>query len=145
MMILLDSDHLSALRYRSGVKAIRLTQRLSSATESPIGTTIANVEEAMRGWMASIAKERTVFRQVPAYRELAALFGFFSGYHIALSDEPAAIRFETLKTARIRIGTMDLKTAAIALAQNALLLTANKRDFEKVPGLRFENWMDPIP
>jgi tRNA(fMet)-specific endonuclease VapC len=35
-----------------------------------------------------------------------------------------------------------LKTACIALENDALLLTANRRDFEKVPGLRFENWLD---
>jgi tRNA(fMet)-specific endonuclease VapC len=37
---------------------------------------------------------------------------------------------------------MDRKIAAIALANNALLLNANRKDFEKVPGLRFDNWMD---
>jgi tRNA(fMet)-specific endonuclease VapC len=37
---------------------------------------------------------------------------------------------------------MDLKLAAIALIHDALLLTANRRDFERVPGLRFENWLD---
>lgn len=37
---------------------------------------------------------------------------------------------------------MDLKSAAIAIARNALLLTANRQDFELVPGLRFENWLD---
>ena len=31
---------------------------------------------------------------------------------------------------------------SIAIASNALLLTANRRDFEKVPGLRFENWLE---
>ena len=141
-MILLDSDHLSALRYRTGGRALQLASRLALAPGTPIGTTIANVEESMRGWMASIAKEREVRRQITAYRELAELFGFFSGYHIALFDEPAADRFSELKAMKVRIGTMDLKTAAIALAHGALLLTANKRDFEKVPGLRFENWMD---
>ena len=141
-MILLDSDHLSALRYRSGTRAIRLTHRLSSTTEVPIGTTTTDVEEAMRGWMAAIAKERLVPRQIPAYRKLAALFGFFSGYHTALFDEEAAVRFEMLKSERVRVGSMDLKTASTTLAQNALLLTANKRDFEKVPGLRFKNWID---
>ena len=32
---------------------------------------------------------------------------------------------------------MDLKIASIVLAHDALLLTANRKDFEKVPGLRF--------
>ena len=40
------------------------------------------------------------------------------------------------------IATRNLKIAAISLASNALLLTANRRDFEKVPGLRFENWLE---
>ena len=35
-----------------------------------------------------------------------------------------------------------LKMACIAVANNALFLTANRRDFEKVPGLRFENWLE---
>jgi tRNA(fMet)-specific endonuclease VapC len=45
-------------------------------------------------------------------------------------------------TAMVRIATLDLKIAAISVASNALLLTANRRDFEKVPGLRFENWLE---
>ena len=142
-MILLDSNHLSILRYRTSASALRLTNRLTAAEEGSIGTTIANVEESMRGWMAAIAKERVIRRQTSAYRELAELFTFFSGYHIALFDDGAADRFDNLKATKIRIGTMDLKTASIALAHNALLLTANKRDFEQVPELRFENWIEP--
>ena len=37
---------------------------------------------------------------------------------------------------------MDLKIAAIALAHDALLLSANLRDFQAVPDLRVENWLD---
>ena len=41
----------------------------------------------------------------------------------------------------LRIGSQDLKIAAIAMTQDALLLSANLRDFQKVPGLRVENWL----
>jgi tRNA(fMet)-specific endonuclease VapC len=37
---------------------------------------------------------------------------------------------------------MDLKIAAICLAHDATLLSRNLRDFEKVPDLRTENWLD---
>jgi tRNA(fMet)-specific endonuclease VapC len=37
---------------------------------------------------------------------------------------------------------VDLKIAATALANQALLLSANRSDFERVPGLRVENWHD---
>lgn len=96
----------------------------------------------MRGWLAAIAKEKELARQISAYRELAELFTFFSGFHIALLDDSAIEEFARLKASRIRIGTMDLKTASIAIARNALLLSANRQDFEQVPGLRFENWLD---
>ena len=108
----------------------------------PIGATIVSIEEAMRGWLAAIAKEKQFSRQISAYRELAELFTFFSGFHIALVDERAVEEFARLRSSRVRIGTMDLKIGSIALAQGALLLTANLRDFELVPGLRFENWLE---
>ena len=106
------------------------------------GTTIVNVAEQMRGWLAAINKERQALRQVTAYQELGKLFDFYSCYHIAAFDEAAANRFNELRRSKIRVGTSDLKIAAVALTFDALLLTANRQDFEKVPGLRFANWLD---
>ena len=141
-MILLGTDHLSVMKYRTGARAIRLRARLETAPAEagPLGTTIVNVKEQMRGWLASIAKERHPRRLVAPYRDLTGLFEFFRGFAIAPFDEVAADLFGSFSS--INIKATDRKVAAIALAQNALLLTANKRDFEKVPGLRFENWMD---
>jgi tRNA(fMet)-specific endonuclease VapC len=141
-MILLDSDHLTVLKYRDSERFARLTGRLQGVADEPVGTTIVNVEEQMRGWLASLAKERAVLRQVSAYRELAALFDFFRKLHIAPFSDEAAARFQDLRAARVKIGTMDLKTACVALIHHAILLTANRKDFEKVPGLHFENWLD---
>lgn len=141
-MILLDSDHLTVLKYRESERYVRLTTRLQAVADEPVGTTIVNVEEQMRGWLASLAKERSVVRQITAYRELGALFEFFGKLHIAPFTDDAAKRFQDLRAARVKIGSMDLKAACIALVHHAVLLTANRKDFEKVPGLRFENWLD---
>jgi tRNA(fMet)-specific endonuclease VapC len=111
-------------------------------TEEVVGVTIVTIEEQMRGWLAAVAKERFASRQVTAYRELANLFDFFAAFFMALFDEQAAGQFDLLRSAKIRLGTMDLKIAAIALVSQALLLSANRRDFEQVPGLRVENWLE---
>ena len=41
----------------------------------------------------------------------------------------------------IPIGANDLWIAAQALAIDAILVTNNTREFERVPGLSFENWL----
>ncbi len=39
------------------------------------------------------------------------------------------------------IGIMDTQIAAHALAENLILVTHNTRHFERVPGLKIEDWM----
>jgi tRNA(fMet)-specific endonuclease VapC len=139
-VIVLDTDHVSVLKYKGSDRYNRLVARLAVVDE-PWGPSVISVEEQMRGWLATIAKEQKAGRQVGPYRELAALFHFFEPFRIIPFDEAAAARFDGLTKVRARAS--DKKIAAVALANDALLLTANRQDFEKVPGLRFENWMDP--
>ena len=140
-MILLDTNHVSILRMPPSERRTRLIERVALAHHELFGIPIVAVEETMRGWMAAIAKERLAQRQVSAYRELSNLFAFFASFPIAAFDRAAADLFDSLKAAKIRFATRDLKIAAISITNNALLLTANRRDFEKVPGLRFEDWL----
>ena len=74
------------------------------------------------------------------YGELKQLLQTYCNLAILDFDEKAAAEFVRLKQARIRIGTMDLKIAAIALANDATLLTRNLSDFSKVPDLKAEDW-----
>src|SRR5438128_1638311 len=142
-MILIDTDHATYLKYPESDRGRRLVARLTAAEASElIGVAIVTIEERMRGWLAVIAKERTALRQVVGYRELSRLFEFYQEFEIVPFDDAAAHQFEHLRKQRLRVGTMDLKIAAIALVQNALLLSANRSDFERVPGLRVENWLD---
>lgn len=99
-------------------------------------------EEPTRGWPAAVAKERDAHRHVFADREPADLFRFFAGVEVVPVDNPVATRFDRRVAGKVRIGTTDLTIAATALVRDALLLTANRQGFEKIPGLRFENWMD---
>jgi tRNA(fMet)-specific endonuclease VapC len=107
-----------------------------------VGVAIVTVEERMRGWLAVIAKQKAALRQVPGYRELSKLFEFYQEFEIVPFDEAVARQFDNLRAQRLRLGTMDLKIAATALVQNALLLSANRRDFERVPALRVESWLE---
>ena len=44
-MILLDSDHLTVLKYKDNVRYVRLAGRLMSESAESVGTTIVCVEE----------------------------------------------------------------------------------------------------
>jgi tRNA(fMet)-specific endonuclease VapC len=139
-MILLDTDQFSVFTDLRDPRHEPLNARMEAAAEQ-IACTIVSVEEVLRGWLAIIHRLRDVYRQLPAYVRLGQLFGVLSDWEIVLFDERAADRFVGLRRQRIRIGTMDLKIASIALVNDALLVTGNLRDYSLVPELRCENWM----
>jgi tRNA(fMet)-specific endonuclease VapC len=141
-MILLDTDHVNVLKYPEHPRFASLTTQLNTAADQDIATTVITVEEQMRGWLAWINHSDDVYRQVPAYQELLRLVVFFSRWHVMPFDEQAASEFQGLRAQRIRIGTMDRKIAVIALVHDALLLSANLRDFQQIPNLRVANWIN---
>jgi tRNA(fMet)-specific endonuclease VapC len=138
-LYLLDTDHMSILR-RGGVNALRLESRLNTAPEDEVVTCIVVYEEQMRGWMAEIAQMQSGTQFVIPYNSLATTLAIYCGMTTMLFDVRAASYFDDLKRQRIGIGMQDLKIAAIALANDATLLTRNARDFARVPGLKFEDW-----
>jgi tRNA(fMet)-specific endonuclease VapC len=139
-MVILDTDHVSLLERADQPIGAQLHARLLPLLPEDYATTIISYEEQCRGWLRVLAEARSVSDQVDAYRRLLRQLNGYCKINVLPFDELAAIEFQRLKKAKIRIGTMDLKNAAIALSIDATLLTRNLRDFIKVPGLKIEDW-----
>ncbi|MEW4570585.1 type II toxin-antitoxin system VapC family toxin [Tautonia sp. JC769] len=139
-MILLDTDLVTILLRGTGRDRQRLSERLRDRSAEAITTTIITYEEQTRGWLAYVSKARTMPEQIVAYQRLQDHLDCYRRIDVVPFDEQAAIEFQRLRQARVRIGTMDLKIAAIALARDATLVTRNLGDFARVPGLRAEDW-----
>ena len=133
-----------SLLERGGDECRRIQARLRAAPRDTVATTVVSYEEQMRGWLARIAQASTPDRQVAAYRELNRQLRNYCDITVLDYDENAATAFQRLRQARIRIGSMDLKIAAIALASDAVLLTRNLSDFGKIPNLKTEDWSVPL-
>jgi tRNA(fMet)-specific endonuclease VapC len=140
-MILLDTDHLTVLKYPESPQCTRLVTRLAASSDPNFAAAIVNAEEQMRGWLAEINRLRTAHQQIPAYDRLLKLLDFLGEFSWLPFDARAADEFERLRKEKVRIGSMDLKIASIALVRGATWLSANLRDFEKVPELQVENWL----
>lgn len=140
-MIILDTDHLTVLRYPEHSQYETLSAKMHRSADMTFATTAISLEEQMRGWLAAIRRARRVHNQILYYTRLVGMVRFMNKWQILPFNEPAADRFENFRKQRIRIGTQDLKIASIALQHGALLLSANLRDFDQVPGLRVENWL----
>jgi len=69
MMVVLDTDHVSLLEGGPGDDLIRLRTRLSLIPPTDRVTTIITYEEQARGWLAYVARARTLTQQIDAYRE----------------------------------------------------------------------------
>lgn len=141
-MIILDTDHFTILKYGDSEAARNLSLNMAVSVDQDFATTAISLEEQMRGLLALLNRSGTeVDRQLPAYRRLVELVQFFSNWRIMHFDDAAAAEFKRLRKLGLRIGTMDLKIAAIALALGATVVTANLKDFELVPELKIENWL----
>ncbi|MDZ7963838.1 MAG: type II toxin-antitoxin system VapC family toxin [Nostoc sp. DedSLP03] len=138
-MYIFDTDHLSVLD-RGGVQAQRLMQRLANVSSTQVAVSIISYEEQMRGWLSYVAKAQTVEQQVEAYKQLRRQLANYCAIPILEFNEQAAQEFQRLRKTYLRLGTMDLKIASVALVNQAVVLTRNSSDFGQIAGLSIEDW-----
>jgi tRNA(fMet)-specific endonuclease VapC len=133
---ILDTDHVSLLQHGN----MAIAARLAALAATDVATTLITAGEQLQGRLAIIRRAKTQLDAAHGYERLYETLRFYNGVALALYDADAAARFDDLRRQGIRIGTQDLRIAAIALTQGATLLTRNARDFNHVPGLITEDW-----
>jgi tRNA(fMet)-specific endonuclease VapC len=135
-MWILDTDHVTLWQRRH----LMVIRRIASVDASQLATTIVTLEEQLRGRLDQVNRAMTGQDVKLAYRRLEETYIFFQRLtRLEFSDE-AELHYGELVRQRVRIGTRDLRIAAIALSVGGIIVTRNRRDFERVPGLAIEDW-----
>lgn len=116
----------------------QVVARVQACAPDQLAITVVTVEEQMRGRLAQIGRPGVDL--AVAYDQLRATADYFCDLTVLSFDAQAHQQFQQLRAQKIRIGTLDLWIAAIVLRQNAILVTRNRRDFERVSGLPLEDW-----
>ena len=101
------------------------------------------VEEVFRGRLDAIrkAQQQTHSEALPmVYLNFESDYRRLSRYVTLPYTVGAHTLFLTWRAAKVRIGTQDLRIAAICVAHDATLVSRNKRDFDKVPQLKLSVW-----
>lgn len=139
-MYLLDTDTLTYL-YAGHAQVV---SRLQKAGTPNVATTMVTKIEILRGRMDAVLKAADGSKLLHAQQRFMRSEQLLEEMLIVPLSQPATAVFDRLVQAPAlqKIGRADLLIASIALANRAILVTRNRRHFEKVPGLQVVNWVD---
>lgn len=140
MLYILDTDHVSLLQRDH----VNVTTRFKNIPFDLCGTTIITVEEQVRGWLNLVNRVKGEEKIALNYENLSACIDFYTTMQVVPYDAQAANVFAHLRSEGIRIGTKDLRIAAIALSRQLIVVTRNTCDFGLVPNLVCEDWSQPV-
>lgn len=138
-LLILDTDHVSLFLKGNTLVCDRIFQ-----TESDdLAISIITAEEICQGWLSEINKYSQASqssRLLLAYSEFEKSLDFFQTIQRLSFDTNAYNQFEILRHQFKRLGTRDLRIAAIALSLKATVLTRNAKDFGQIQNLTIEDW-----
>ena len=105
-----------------------------------IRVTTVTVEEQLSGWFVMIRNARSPQQIEAAHLRLAAALRLLGTWDVLPFTASAVVLYQHLQRSRLNVGGNDLRIAAIALEAGAAVVTRNRRDFGRVPGLACEDW-----
>jgi tRNA(fMet)-specific endonuclease VapC len=133
---ILDTDHISL--FQTGHPSV--INRIHSIDPTNLAVTIVSLEEQMYGRLNRIRRAKSTEDLTLAYLNLNRTLAYFKTISVLDFDSESAACYQEMVNKRIRIGTQDLKIAAIAKSRSAIIVTRNYRDFKKIPELQIEDW-----
>jgi len=133
---ILDTDSVSL--FQGGHPVVM--KQVKSSNPQEIAVTIITIEEQIYGRLNRIRRANSTELLVLAYAKLHYTWDFFRTINLLDFTQEAADCYAELVRQKIRIGTQDLKIAAIALSVSATIVTRNQQDFSRVPGLELVDW-----
>jgi tRNA(fMet)-specific endonuclease VapC len=139
-MFLLDTDHLTIIQRQTQPDFDRLSERMSQHAPTDFYLSIVSFHEQTVGCHTYITRARDTAGLIRGYEALRQMLTDFTSFQLLPFDQAAGDQLDDLQTRRLRLAAMDLRIAAIALAQSMTLLTRNLGHFRRVPGLVVEDW-----
>lgn len=137
MKYLLDTDTMSLIQFGNATVLARVAAHL----DSEIVLSAVSLQEQMQGWLGRFGKLAAPSQIADWYdRFVERIFPVWKRFAVLPFPEPAIRRFEGLRSLRLNIGAMDLRIAAVALVNGLTVVTRNRGDFGRVPGLTCEDW-----
>ena len=138
MPYVLDTDTITALQHNHPA----VVARVGAIAPAELFVTVVSVEEQVAGRLHTLHGQLSGDRLVEAYHRLHQTVRFFATVNVLPFDQAAARRDEELRRLYRRMGAKDRRIAAIALANDCILVTRNTLHFQHVAGLALENWLD---
>ena len=138
-MIAFDADILSDL-FRGLPEYVRRAEAIPADQHS---LPVVVVEEILRGRLNEIRRAEAGKSRISierAYDLFQETVAYLRQFRILPYASDAERLYQGWRAPRLRVGTHDLRIAAICVAHSATLVSRNRRDFELVPGLAVEFW-----
>jgi tRNA(fMet)-specific endonuclease VapC len=141
-MYLLDTNHIVCWQCAKGAEFMLLRQRLEQIRDLDVFVSIVSFHEEIVGWNRYLTRAKNSNSLVKAYSKFDQILHDFGQMQVLPFDQKAADVFDELvRQKHSRVGVMDLRIAAIAIANQMLLLTQNTVDFERIPNLQIDDRM----
>lgn len=135
-LVILDTDTLSLFHKGHPTVCRNVAVNLSTG----VATTVITVEEPIAGWLTFIRRAKRRDQIELGYTRLAEAVTSLAGWTIMSYTQAAMTRYDGLKAMRLNVGSHDLRIAAIALEHGATVVTRNRTDFSRIPGLKIVDW-----